>query len=115
MQARIRQKKGRFCLDQRQNNQIITPASSPLPLTDEFRRAFAADGYGIFSNLDLAQGYYKMKIETDNIDHLFGFRALGRVFIIKKISMGWGVFAKYLSFNHRKDILATSSSICLLG
>ena len=82
-------KKARFCLDQRQNNRLITPASSPLPLTDEFRRAIAADGYSIFSNLDLAQGYYQMKIETEDIDHLFGFRALGRIFVIKRLSMGW--------------------------
>ena len=81
--------KSRFCLDQRLVNRIIVPCAQPLPLVDEFRRSIAAEGFCVFTNLDLASGYHQLPVETKNVDHLFGFRALGRVYVIQRLSMGW--------------------------
>ena len=80
--------KSRFVLDQRFVNQIIEPVSNSLPLCDEFRRNVAQEGFTVFSNLDCADFFYQFKTEYDDAEFLFGFTALGRNYIITRLSMG---------------------------
>ena len=77
-------------LDQRQVNKIITPCAYPVPLCDEYRKKMAT-GNTVFSTLDLASGYHQVRIDTDSVDNLFGFRALVRIFVIGRLSMGWSI------------------------
>ena len=80
--------KSRFVLDQRFTNQIIEPVSNTLPLCDEFRRNVAKEGYTVFSNLDAADFFYQFRTEYDDADFIFGFTALGRQYIMLRLSMG---------------------------
>ena len=81
--------KARFCLDWKTTNKILIPCQAPIPLVDEFRRWMTADDNCVYSGFDLVAAYHQLPVETKDIDHLFGFRALGRIFIIQRLSMGW--------------------------
>ena len=82
--------KARFCLDQRVVNKLITPVNYPPPLPDEFRRKMAS-GNTIFSCLDASNGYHQIVLDTESVENLFGFRALGRIYVFGRLSQGWGI------------------------
>ena len=80
--------KSRLVIDGRAQNQWTKDLIHPLPLTDEFRRKLTQEGYTIFTNLDLCSAFYQVPLDQPSARRLFGFTALGRVYFIKRLSMG---------------------------
>ena len=88
--------KSRFCLDNRVLNNSLADVQFPLPLAEEFRREVAKDGYTTFSNFDASQMFYQFKIDPESVRKYFGFYALGRVYLLKRLAMGLKTSISYV-------------------
>ena len=99
-----------YSLKSEAKGRFFVPCQTRIPLVDEFRRKMAAEGNVIFSGFDLASGYYQLPVETKDVDYLFGFRSLGRVFILQRLSMGWatspGIFHAIMQRIFEKQVRA---------
>ena len=80
--------KSRFCLDNRVINAALEDVQFPLPFADEFRREISAENYIVFSNCDASTFFYQFNIDEESAKRFFGFYALGRIFILRKLPMG---------------------------
>ena len=80
--------KTRFVLDMRHICKVTETVSYPLPLVDQFRAEVASGEFKVFSNFDLASGFYQIPLETESAKRLFAFMALGRMYYMKRLSMG---------------------------
>ena len=88
--------KSRFVLDQRVLNQAVSDVSFPLPFSDTFRRDLSGQNFTIFSNLDATLMFYQAHMDQASVEKYFGFFALGRAYIMKRLSMGLKVSVSYI-------------------
>ena len=45
----------------------------------------------MFSTLDLSSGFHQIRVDNENVDEVFGFRAMGRLYVMETLSMGYKV------------------------
>ena len=86
----------RFCLDNRILNNSLADVQFPLPLASEFRREVAKEGFTTFSNFDASKMFYQFKIDPESVKKYFGFYALGRVYLLKRLAMGLKTSISYV-------------------
>ena len=58
----------RFCVDYRKLNAITKTSSYPIPLISELLDSLNGSSY--FSSMDLASGYWQIRMHSDSVDYI---------------------------------------------